>query len=101
MNKCHHCHKSDSPNWIAENHYLGSKGQILKEVNIGTISEEPSKPFQTVYYCSLNCLERQMDQEDKKLWAKGNCPNCQKPLAVINEPCSDPNHQKEACLYPI
>ena len=69
MNKkhCHFCQTSKSKNWIEEKHYLGKHGQTLKEVNIGCESEEKRQPTNIVYYCSLQCMEKQLDQEDKEL----------------------------------
>lgn len=98
---CYFCQITTSKNWIAEKHYLGKHGQTLKEVTIGTKSEEKRPPINLVYYCSLACLEKQMDQEDKELWAKGNCQSCGQQLAIINDNCHDQQHQQEACLLPI
>jgi hypothetical protein len=69
MNKkhCHFCQTTTSKNWIEEKHYLGNHRQTLKEVNIGTKSEEKQKPVEIVYYCSLRCMEKQMDKENEEL----------------------------------
>jgi hypothetical protein len=69
MNKkhCHFCQTTTSKNWIAEKHYLGNHGQTLKEVNIGCESGEEREPINTLYYCSLRCMEKQLDQEEEEL----------------------------------
>jgi hypothetical protein len=46
-------------------------------------------------------MERQIDKEEEELWAKGNCLTCQKPLAIINDECSDLEHKKEGCLFSL
>lgn len=95
--------KTKTNSWIVENHFLGSKGQILKETLMGDIAsqEKDKEIINTLYYCSINCMERMLDKEEEELWNKGNCSDCQQPLAVINEQCHNLEHQKEACLLPI
>jgi len=104
---CAYCQTTE-PNtkdksWIVENHFLGNKGQILKETLIGDIpsQEKGREPINTLYFCSGKCLNKALDKEEEELWKKGNCSSCNKPLAVINDNCQDLQHQKESCLFPI
>ena len=46
-------------------------------------------------------MERMLDKEEAELWNKGNCQNCNKPLAVINDNCQDLQHQQEGVLLKI
>jgi hypothetical protein len=65
---CHTCQKPLTKPKIKEQQYLGSHGQTLKEVIIdGAESEEVREPINIIYYCSINCMERQMDKEEEEL----------------------------------
>ena len=102
---CHYCQNTTPKiikDWIVERQFLGEYGRILKEIIVGgNKSEEKRKPIDTFYYCSFNCVENQMNNEEEELWKKGNCQICNKPLAVINNNCQDLQHKKIGCLFPI
>ncbi|WP_147410532.1 hypothetical protein [endosymbiont GvMRE of Glomus versiforme] len=87
--------------WIKENQFQGKHGQILKEVYIGNVKENPKgrKVINTVYYCSWACFNQQLEQEEKKDFAKGFCSTCGEYLVVLNEQCKDEKHKQEAHYY--
>lgn len=96
MKKCLTCQatklKSPLNNWIEEKHYLGA----LKT------EADYQKNYQgSVFYCSISCMEKQFDQEEKADWAKGNCPACNQPIVVVSDKCSDLKHQQAAHYLPI
>jgi hypothetical protein len=82
---------------------LGAYGRLLKEVIVGEAKkiEKERQPIKTVYYCSFSCSEEQADKEEEELWKKGDCKECKKPLAVINDDCQELEHKKLGCLLPI
>lgn len=105
---CHYCQSKEVrkgeiiKDWIVEHHYLGAYGRTLKECLIGgSGSSEKRELINTVYYCSMTCMENQQDKEEKELWKKGNCRDCKTPLAVINDNCQNLEHKKLGCLFPI
>lgn len=113
MKKCYYC-QADKPakgHWIEENHWEGDHGKSLKEVYVGfgnfgvnTIMPEPTRkdpPKDTIYYCSLKCLHFQMDKENDELWELGDCKECKKPIAVINQQCGDLEHKRLGALFPL
>ena len=50
----------------------------------------------TVYYCSWECLNLQLDKREKEDFDKGKCLNCGEYLVVLNDQCPDQKHQLEA-----
>lgn len=101
MVKCHYCQK-ETKGEVKENIYLGNYGRILKEVLVGGVEgSEEREPIKTVFYCSFVCSENQADREEEELWKKGDCKECKKPLAVINDNCQELEHKKLGCLLPI
>ena len=90
--------------WIEEKHYQGSVNTV-KEVFID-IDNPPTeksgqKYLKSLFYCSIQCLEKQFDYEEAKAWAKGKCSVCQMDLVVINEQCLAPLHQQEMKYLPV
>ncbi|MCE8159348.1 MAG: hypothetical protein I3270_02550 [Candidatus Moeniiplasma glomeromycotorum] len=83
--------------WITENRFLGQYGQILKKITIGNTSTQQTHQeiMNTVYYCSMNCMHQQQDQEETEDWKKGKCKKCKIDLVVLNEDCQALEHLKE------
>jgi hypothetical protein len=69
---------------MEEKHYLGAKN------------------YQgSVYYCSWECFNKQLDKQEKEDFSKGNCASCGQYLVVINDKCQDIKHKREAHYFPI
>lgn len=98
---CAICQTQEAKNWIEEKQYLGNRGQILKEINIGAKSKEKRPVNKIIYYCSIRCVEKALDEEDDKLWMKGDCVDCKQHLAIINDDCQNLDHKREGCMMAI
>jgi len=92
--------------WIEEKHYQSSQNTI-KEVFIGS-GNPPNNAAKygrqstgSVYYCSWQCFNQQLDQEETKDWAKGDCPQRGQSLVAINDQCANEKHQAEAHYFPL
>jgi len=85
------------PKWIVENQFRGQYGQVLKAITIGETNPHQvnREIINTVYYCSLNCMHEQQNQEEATDWKKGKCKSCKIDLVVLNENCQAPEHLKE------
>ncbi|WP_147409894.1 hypothetical protein [endosymbiont GvMRE of Glomus versiforme] len=90
--------------WIEEKHYQGSHN-IVKEIFVG-INNPPNNAQKygrqyagSVYYCSWDCFNQQLEQEEEQDFAKGFCSTCGEYLVVLNEQCKDEKHKQEAHYY--
>ena len=83
--------------WIVENQSLNQQGQILKELTIGSTSPKQvnREIIKTVYYCSINCMHQQQNQEETEDFSKGKCEKCKIDLVVLNKDCQAIEHLKE------
>jgi hypothetical protein len=83
--------------WIIENWYEDSNGQISEKVILAEEKDEEEniEILKTVYYCSVKCMEKQQDLREKTDLAKGKCKVCNVELAVLNDKCQEPEHIKE------
>lgn len=101
LKQCLVCQATKANEWIKENQFPGQHGQILKEVYIGNVKQNPKnrKPINTVYYCSWTCFNQFLEQEEKADFNKGFCKQCKEYLVVLNENCESEEHQKQAHYY--
>jgi len=110
LKKCLVCQgsqiKPPLDHWIEEKHYQNTLNTV-KEVFVGE-TNPPNNATKynrqytgSVYYCSWQCFNLQLDQEEQAEWAKGDCVSCQQPIVVVNEQCSDPKHQAKAHYFPL